>query len=107
MLQEWPAGGPALLGEDMAVERVPSQFLRAGDVIHIWHRHEPGGGACLSHWEIDAEVTEDPLAVGPRVAVKWASGGRDRTGRPAVTGINMLWPGELVVRVRRVAAGST
>lgn len=88
----------------MADERVPSLFLRAGDVIHVCHRHDLASGECLSHWEIDAVVVEDPAPVGDRVAVKWATGARLLAGRSAVTGINLFRPCEQVLRIGRLAA---
>ena len=56
----------------MRGERVPTLLLEAGDVIHLCHQHDSGCSACLSHWEIDAVVTENPAVVCDRVAVKWA-----------------------------------
>jgi hypothetical protein len=87
----------------MAGEWVPSLLLQAGDVIHVRHCHDLNCGECLSDWEIDAVVTEDPAPVGDRVAVSWANGARLPGQVPTVTGINLLAPGEQVLRIGRVA----
>ena len=66
-------------------------LLEAGDVIHLCHQHDSGCSACLSHWEIDAVVTENPAVVCDRVAVKWANTARQLVGGPAITGISVLY----------------
>lgn len=81
----------------MSSEPVPSLLLQAGDVIHVWHRHHCQSGECLSQWEIDAIVTEDPAPVGRQVAVKWAH--RARSGSAAITGISLFRPDERVLRI--------
>lgn len=87
----------------MPSEPVPSLLLQAGDVIHVWHRHHCQGGECLSQWEIDATVTEDPAPVGRRVAVKWAH--RAWPGTAAITGISLFRPDERVLRIRQPSPG--
>ena len=64
----------------MRGERVLTLLLEAGDVIHLCHQHDSGCSACLSHWEIDAVVTENPAVVCDRVAVKWAHTARQLLG---------------------------
>lgn len=91
----------------MAGERVLSLLLRAGDVIRVCHRHDFACGDCLSHWEMDAVVIEDPAPAGNKVAVKWADAARPVAGGPAVTGINLFRPGEHVLRIGRLAAART
>jgi hypothetical protein len=86
----------------MAGERVPSLLLEAGDVIHVCHHHDSECGECLSHWEIDAVVTEDPAPMGDKVAVKWANKARLPGARHAITGINLFRPGEQVLRIGRL-----
>ncbi len=45
----------------MAEERVPPLLLEVGDVIHLCHHHDCGWEECLTRWEIDAVVTEEPV----------------------------------------------
>ncbi len=82
-------------------ERVPGWRLEAGDVIHICHHHDLQCGDCLSPWEIDAVVTEDPAVLGGRIAVKWAKA-RLLGARHAITGISLFLPDEQVLRIGRL-----
>src|SRR6266480_2291919 len=84
----------AAFGDVMRGERVLTLLLEAGDVIHLCHHHDSGCSACLSHWEIDAVVTENPAVVCDRVAVKWA-----HTARQLLVAVSEPQPG----RVRRLA----
>lgn len=88
----------------MAGERVLPLLLQAGDVIRVRHRHDFECGDCLSHWEIDAVVIEDPAPVGDRVAVKWADAARQAAGGPAISGINLFRTGEHVLRIVHLEA---
>ncbi len=78
---------------------------RRARVIHLCHHHDSGCSACLSPWEIDAVVTENPDVVCGRVAVKWANTARRRVGGPATTGISVFCPDEQVLRVGRLPVG--
>ncbi len=89
----------------MRGERVPTLLLEPGDVIHLCHHHDTGCSACLSHWEIDAVVTENPAVVCDRVAVKWAHTARQLVGGPAITGISVFCPDEQILRVGRLPVG--
>jgi hypothetical protein len=86
----------------MTGERVPAQFLQAGDVIRVHHHHNCQGGECLSRWRIDAVVTESPAPVCGRLAVRWAGDARLHGGRPAVTGISVFGPGDQALRIGRL-----
>ncbi len=86
----------------MRGERVLTLLLEAGDVIHLCHHHDSGCSACLSPWEIDAVVTENPAVVCGRVAVKWANTAWQCVGGPAITGISVFCPDEQVLRVGRL-----
>lgn len=88
----------------MAGERVLPLLLQADDVIRVCHNHDFQCGDCLSHWEIDAVVIEEPAPVADRVAVKWADAARQAAGGPAVTGISLFRPGEHVLRIGHLAA---
>jgi hypothetical protein len=88
-----------LLGGAMTAERVPVQFLQAGDVIHICHHHDSRCGECQSRWETDAVVTESPAPVRGRLAVRWAEDARLCGGRPSTTGISVFGPGEQALRI--------
>ena len=83
-------------------ERVPAQFLEAGDVIRVRHHHDSQRGRCLSHWETDAVVAEGPAPVCGRLAVRWAGDARFHGGRPAVTGISVFRPHERALRIGRI-----
>jgi hypothetical protein len=89
----------------MRGERVLTLLLEPGDVIHLCHQHDCGCSACLSHWEIDAVVTENPAVVCDRVAVKWAHTARQLLGGPATTGISVFCPDEQVLRIGRLPVG--
>ncbi len=80
----------------MAGEQVPPLLLEPGDVIRLCHHHDCEWEECLTHWEIDAVVPEEPAPVGGRIAIKWAR--LPDTGH-AITGINLLRPGERVLRI--------
>jgi hypothetical protein len=87
----------------MTGERVPVQFLQAGDVIRICHHHDSRCGECRSRWETDAVVTESPAAVCGRLAVRWAGDARLNGGRPGITGISVFEPGERAMRIGRLS----
>ena len=89
----------------MRGERVLTLLLEAGDVIHLCHQHDSGCSACLSHWEIDAVVTENPAVVYGRVAVKWANTACQLVGGSATTGISVFCPDEQVLRIGRLPVG--
>jgi hypothetical protein len=91
-----------LPGNVMTAERVPAQFLQAGDVIRVCHQHDSRDGECLSCWQTDAVVTESPAPVCDRLAVRWAGDTRLYGGRPAVSGISLFGPGEQAVRIGRL-----
>ena len=80
----------------MAADQVPPLLLEPGDVIRLCHHHDCEWEECLTHWEIDAVVTEEPAPVGGRIAIKWA---RLLDTGHAITGINLLRPGERVLRI--------
>ena len=86
----------------MTGEQVPAQFLEAGDVIRVCHHHNSEDGQCLSRWETDAVITEDPAPVCGRLAVRWAGDARLHGGRPAITGISVFGPGERALRIGRL-----
>lgn len=88
----------------MADERVPPLLLEPGDVIHLRHQHDCAWDECLSRWEIDAVVTENPACLGGRVAVKWV---RLLGAGHAITGISLLRPDERVRRIGRALGSQT
>jgi hypothetical protein len=91
----------------MTGERVPTWLLEAGDVIHVRHHHDCQSAECVAHWEADAVVTEDPVPLGGRLAVKWAGDARLPGSTPAVTGISVLRPDEQALRIGRLSLRST
>jgi hypothetical protein len=83
----------------MVEELVPTWLLQAGDVIRVCHRHDCQWGECLTDWEADAVVTEDPAPVGGRLAVRWAGDTRLPGSTPAVSGISVVSPDEQALRI--------
>ena len=91
-------------GGAMTGEQVPALSLEAGDVIRIQHQHDSQCGVCLSHWEADAVVTEDPAPAGGGLAIKWAGDTRLPGSTPAVTGISVVRPDEQAPRIGQLPA---
>jgi hypothetical protein len=90
----------------MTEEHVSPWLLETGDVIRVSHHHDCLGGECLTHWQADAVVIEDPVPVGGRVAVRWAGDTRLPGSTTAVTGISVVRPDEQALRIGRLP-GST
>jgi hypothetical protein len=83
----------------MAGERVSSLLLEAGDLIHVCHHHDLQCGECLSNWDMDVVVIEDPAPVEDRIAVKWA---QPFGASHAITGVSLFYPDEPVLRLGRL-----
>jgi hypothetical protein len=91
----------------MTEEQVPARSLEAGDVIRIQHQHNSQCGQCLSQWETDAVVTEEPAPAGGGLAIKWAGDSRQPGSTPAVTGISVVGPDEQALRIGQLPAKGT
>ena len=91
----------------MTGEQVPARSLEAGDVIRIQHQHDAQCGECLSHWQADAVVTEDPARAGGGFAIKWAGDTRLPGSTPAVTGISVVGPDDKALRLGQLPAEGT
>lgn len=76
-------------------------------MIRVRHHHDSQFGRCLACWETDVVVTESPIAVSGRLAVRWAGDARIHGGRPAVTGISLFGPGERALRIGRLPVHGT
>ena len=86
---------------------MPARSLEAGDVIRIQHQHDSQCGECLSYWEAEAVVIEDPAPVGGGLAIKWAGDTRLPGSTPAVTGISVVGPDEQALRTGQLPAKRT
>jgi hypothetical protein len=91
----------------MTGEQVAARSLEAGDVIRIQHRHNSQCGQCLSQWEADAVVTEEPAPTGGGLAIKWAGDTRLPGSTPAVTGISVVGPDDQALRIGQLPAEGT
>ena len=91
----------------MTGEQVAARSLEAGDVIRIQHQHNSQCGQCLSPWQADAVVTEDPAPAGGGLAIKWAGDTRLPGSTPAVTGISVVRPDDQALRIGQLPAKAT
>jgi hypothetical protein len=90
----------------MTGEHVAAEFLEPGDVIRVRHHHDAPSAECLTCWETDAVVTDDPVPVSGRTAIRWAGDARIHGGQSGITGISLFLPGELALRIGRLPVRS-
>lgn len=76
-------------------------------MIRVRHQHDAQCGQCLSHWQADAVVTEDPAPAGRGLAIKWAGDTRLPSSTPAVTGISVVRADDLALRIGQLPAEGT
>jgi hypothetical protein len=86
----------------MTGEHVAAGLLQPGDVIRVRHHHDAPSAKCLACWETDAVVTDDPVGVFGRTAIRWAGHPRIGGGQAGVTGISLFLPGEPALRLGRL-----
>ncbi len=86
----------------MAGEHVAAELLRPGDVIRIRHHHDASSADCVTCWETDAMVTDDPVPVSGRTAIRWAGDTRIHGSQAGITGISLFLPGEPALRIGRL-----
>ena len=85
-------------------EQVSASLLQPGDLIRVRHEHDSPCSECLVYWETDVVVTDNPVVVSGRLAVKWAGDTRLHGSQAAVTGISLFEPGERALRIGRIPA---
>jgi hypothetical protein len=92
------------MGGDLLGQHVPAWLLEPGDVIRIRHRHEAQCPECVTCWETDVVVTDNPEPVSGKMAIRWAGDARIDQSQTSVTGISLFRPGESALRIGQLPA---
>jgi hypothetical protein len=92
------------MGGDLVGQHVPAWLLEPGDVIRVRHHHEAQCPDCVTCWETDVVVTDDPEPVSGKMAIRWAGDARIDHSQTGVTGISLFPPGEPALRIGRLPA---
>jgi hypothetical protein len=90
------------MGGDLVGQHVSAWLLEPGDVIRIRHHHEAECPQCVTCWETDVVVTDNPEPVFGRIAVRWAGDARIEPSQAGVTGISLFHPAEPAERFGRL-----